>query len=98
VTGRSKTPETALYGDVIKWVRKDNWVPIRVDFYDKTGKLLKRSTVVSLENVAGNWTPMKVEMHNVQTDHKTVMVVNNVEYDTQIAANTFEKSNLERAR
>lgn len=98
VPGRSKTPETSLYGNVIKWVRKDNFVPIRVDFYDKTGKLLKRSAVVKLDNIKGNWTPMKMEMHNVQTEHKTVMTVEKVVYDIPIAPNTFEKSNLERGR
>ncbi|MFQ6104935.1 MAG: outer membrane lipoprotein-sorting protein [Candidatus Glassbacteria bacterium] len=98
VRGRSKTPETSLYGDVVKFIRKDNYVPIRVDFYDKSGKLLKRSKVLDLKKIDGNWTPMKMEMHNVQIDHKTIMTVKEVEYDMKIPSKTFTKTNLEKGR
>jgi outer membrane lipoprotein-sorting protein len=98
VRGRSKTPETSLYGDVVKFVRKDNFVPIKVEFYDKSGKLMKRSTVLDLQNIKGNWTPMKMEMHNVQTEHKTIMTVNKVEFDTDIPDNVFTQTYLEKGR
>jgi len=98
VRGRSKTPETSLYGDVVKFVRKDNYVPIRVDFYDKSGKLLKRSNVLDLKKIEGNWTPTKIRMHNVQTNHKTVMSTTKVEYDMSIPDKTFTKTNLEKGR
>ncbi|GEM_PF-1468367 len=98
VRGRSKTPDTALYGDVVKYVRKDNWVPIKVDFFDKSGKLLKQSMVLDLKKIKGNWTPMKVEMNNVQTKHKTIMTVEKVEFDTDIPNRTFTKTHLEKGR
>lgn len=98
VRGRSKTPETSLYGDVVKFVRKDNFVPIQVDFYDKSGKLLKRSKVLDLQKIKGNWTPMKMEMHNVQSDHKTIMTVTKVEFDTDLPDNIFTQTNLEKGR
>ncbi len=98
VRGRSKTPENSIYGDVVKFVRKDNYVPIRVDFYDPKGELLKRSRILDLKLIEGNWTPMKVEMHNLQTDHKTVMTVTKVEYDQEIPARYFTKAHLEKGR
>jgi outer membrane lipoprotein-sorting protein len=98
VRGRSKTPETSLYGDVVKFVRKDNFVPILVDFFDKSGKLLKKSKVLDLKKISGNWTPMKVSMHNVQSNHKTIMTVTKVEYDVKIPDKTFSKTNLEKGR
>ena len=98
VRGRSKTPETSLSGDVVKFVRKDNFVPIQVDFYDKSGKLMKRSKVLDLQNIKGNWTPMKMEMHNIQTEHKTVMTVQKVEFDVDIPGNVFTQTNLEKGR
>lgn len=98
VRGRSKTPETSLYGDVVKFVRKDNWVPIRVDFYDQKGELLKRSRVLDLKQIEGNWTPIRVEMHNVQTEHKTIMTITKVEYDQEIPSRYFTKAHLEKGR
>jgi len=98
VRGRSKTPETSLYGDVVKYVRKDNFVPIKVDFYDKSGKLLKESKVLDLKQISANWTPMKIEMHNVQEDHKTIMTATKVEYDMEIPDRTFTQTYLEKGR
>lgn len=96
VRGRSKTPEKSLYGDVVKYVRKDNWVPIRVEFFDKKKELLKVSRVLELKQIGGNWTPMKVEMQNVQSDHKTIMTITKVEYDTDIPDRYFTKTHLEK--
>jgi hypothetical protein len=96
VTGYPSTLETALYSKIVQWVRKDNFVPIAMDFYDQEGTLLKQSRVLELEEVDGNWTPMKLQMHNVQIDHRTVMTVEEIEYDAKIPGRTFEKSNLER--
>jgi len=98
VSGRSRDLDASLYSKVVQWVRKDNYVPIRVDFYDKDGELLKRSTVLDLENIDGNWTPMKMQMHNLQINHKTVMTIDKVEYDTKIPSRYFNKSNLEKGR
>jgi len=39
---------------------------------------------------------MKVEMHNVQSNHKTVMT--KVEYDTDIPDRYFTKTHLEKGR
>jgi len=98
VTGHPKDLDTSLYGKVVQWVRKDNWVPIHMDFYDKSGQLLKKSRVIDLQDIDGNWTPMKMEMLNVQTRHKTVMTVNKVEYDTEIPDRYFTKSHLARGK
>ncbi len=98
VRGRSKTPAQSLYGDVVKFMRKDNYVPIRVDFYDKSGKLLKRSRVLELKKIDGNWTPTKTEMHNVQTNHKTIMTIGKIEYDKEIPDRYFKKTYLEKVK
>jgi outer membrane lipoprotein-sorting protein len=98
VTGHSKNLKDSLYGKVVQWVRKDNYVPIKVDFYDKSGDLLKQSRVTDLQQIQGNWTPMKMQMHNVQIDHKTLMTIDEVEFDVDIPSRYFEKSYLERGR
>jgi outer membrane lipoprotein-sorting protein len=98
VVGRSKNLDESMYGKVVQWVRQDNFVPIKVDFYDKSGDLLKQSEVLDLQNIGGNWTPMKMQMHNVQINHKTLMTIEEVEFDTEIPDRYFEKSYLERGK
>lgn len=60
------------YSRLVVWVRKDNYVPSRVEFYKK-GRLLKVMTNEKGERIEGFWVPQKVVMENVQTGHKTLM-------------------------
>lgn len=88
--------DDALYSKVKQWVRKDTYVPIYIEFYDPDGDLLKYSKVLKLERIDGYWTPVESVMHNVQTDHKTLMKIEKIEYDIDIPKQTFSKTNLER--
>lgn len=90
------TGKDALYSKVIQWVRKDIYVPIKMEFYDKKGKILKVSKVLELKKIDGYWTPVKSVMHNVQIDHKTVMKLDKVEYDRKLSGKIFSKTNLEK--
>ncbi len=88
--------DDALYSKVKQWVRKDIYVPVYIEFYDPDGDLLKYSKVLKLEKINGYWTPVESVMHNVQTDHKTLMKIDKIEYDVEIPEHTFSKTNLER--
>jgi len=86
----------ALYSKVIQWIRKDIYVPIKMEFYDEKGKFLKESKVLELKKNDGYWTPIKSVMHNVQIDHKTIMSIEKVAFDKKIPDNTFSLTNLEK--
>jgi len=84
------------YGKIVQWIRKDIYVPVKIDFYDEKGKLLKVSRATQLKKIDTYWTPIVTEMHNVQIDHKTVMTIEVIKYDVDIPAKVFSKSNLEQ--
>ena len=95
-TSLPKSGSESPYGKIVQWIRKDIYVPVRIDFYDDKGKLLKISRATRLKKVGKYWTPMVNEMHNVQIDHKTVMTIEKIKYDVDIPAKIFSKSNLEQ--
>jgi len=84
------------YSKIVQWIRKDIYVPVKIDFYDEKGKLLKVSRATQLKKVDTYWTPIVTEMHNVQIDHKTVMTIEKIKYDVDIPGKVFSKSNLEQ--
>lgn len=88
--------DNLMYSKVVQWVRQDIYVPVKMEFYDDKGDLLKVSSVTSLDKVDGYWTPLESVMHNVQIDHKTVMKVEKIQYDVELPDKIFSKSNLER--
>lgn len=85
-----------MYSRVIQWIRKDILVPIRIEFYDLDGKLLKISQVAKLEQIDGFWTPLESVMENVQTGHRTIMRIKKMAYNKDIPDQMFTRTSLEK--
>jgi len=70
-------PETdTQYSKLIYWVRKDNFVPIRGEFYDKQGKLFKVLEVLKVEKLPdGTWLTKLTKMSDVQARRVTVLEI-----------------------
>lgn len=78
------------------WVRKDNFVIAKIDFYDRQEKLLKQLSVSDIRQINGIWTSGRMEMKNVQDSHTTVIELKNVEYNVPINDSFFSAAALER--
>ncbi len=69
---------------------------VYVEFYDKLDKLHRVLTVSDIRKVQGFWTIQKMEMKNVQTEHRTVIAVHNQQYDMKIDKTLFTVAKLEK--
>ena len=91
------TPKDGTDKDYIfikAWYRKDNFYPIRMEYYDKGGSLWKVLERRRLEKVQGYWFPMEMDMKDMKTDHSTLSSVNRVEFDKGLDDEVFSKRNL----
>jgi hypothetical protein len=60
------------------WIRKDNLVTVKREFYDKQRRLEKIERHRRLVNVAGSvWRTNEVEMQDVQNGTKTLVTIDN---------------------
>ena len=80
----------------VSWISKENNVIQKSEYYDRQNRLLKTLACEQIEKVSGYWTTLKMTMTNVQTNHKTVYEVKNMQYDIPISENFFSVSALER--
>ena len=87
-----------MYSKVISWIRKDIYIPIKIDFYDRHGELLKSMVLSDFRNTDGFWKAFKLEMENFQQKHKTIIEYQNVKYNSNLEDNLFEVSSIERGR
>lgn len=94
VESRSKNKDS-MYGKTVKWVRKDNHIPVKVEYYDKEGKPLKVMKVEKLEKKNGFWVAVKTVMHNVQENHKTIMTIDEISHDSGLKDSFFRPNTLE---
>jgi len=84
------------YSKKIGWIRKDNFIAIKVEYYDKQGTLLKVLEVNGVKEIDGFWTATNMTMNNLQREHKTIISIESIEYNMPLDDNLFTVNSLEK--
>jgi hypothetical protein len=84
----------AKYPMIQSWVRMDNFVVIKAQYYNKQEEIEKTFQVLKLEKVDDIWTSLELSMENHKMKHKTVSKVANVAYNQGIPDVRFDKREL----
>lgn len=84
------------YSKIIKWVRKDNYIVILSEHYDKSGKLSKKIDIEKVENIDGVWFETEISAENLTTGHKSKFIFKNIKTNLDIPEKYFKSSYLER--
>lgn len=87
------------YSRKLTWVRTDNFVEAKVEYYDLAGRLLKTQRVTKPQAVdakGGRWFPMFREMTNHQTGHRTTLNVLKLETNVPTPDDLFTTRAIER--
>ena len=93
------TKQDSGYSKKINWVRKDNFLETKVEYYDVGGRLLKTQTASEhklLEPDTQRWVAQRREVTNHQTGHKTIFTFDRIESGMALADDLFSKRNIER--
>ena len=88
--------EDYMYSKTITWIRKDNYIGLKKEFYDEDGELLKILKIKKFENISGFDIITKSEMENVQKNHKTTMELDDVKINTGIPSSKFSERMMMR--
>jgi len=77
------------------WVDQERYVPLKVDMFAKSKKLLKRILFSDVQKVQGRWFPMTMLYKDMLKEGKgTKMTFVEIQLDAKIPANIFNKSSL----
>ena len=72
------------------WIRKDIFLSIKKEFYNKQDQLEKVSVDEELENVSGSmWRSKKVTMEDLKAKHKTVLATTGRKIDKGVPDSKF---------
>jgi len=88
--------EDYMYSKTITWIRKDNFVGVKKEFYDEDDELLKILSIKKVEKIEGFWIISHSEMKNVQKNHKTSMKLSNIKVNTGVSASKFSERMMMR--
>ena len=88
--------EDYIYSKTITWIRKDNFIGLKKEFYDEDGELLKILKIKKFEKISGIWIITLSEMENVQKNHRTSMKLDNIKINTGIPSSKFTERMMMR--
>lgn len=88
--------EDIEYSHVKMWIRKADYIPVKLDFFDEDGKLLKVMTNSGIKEVDGHLTPSIIEMKNIQENTRTILELTKIKYDVKLKDHIFTTRYLEK--
>lgn len=97
ITATPKASADSQYSKIVAWVRKDNFVAIRLKMFDRQGRLLKKLFVRRLgKGRQGRPVVKETRMVNVQDRSSTLMQVLSTQSLKGGASGVFTVRNLAR--
>ena len=77
------------------WVDEERFVPLKMDLFAKSGKLLKRTILSDVQKIQGRWFPKTMLYKDMLKDGKgTKMIIDKIQFDAPIPTSVFNKGNL----
>ena len=72
------------------WIEKGKLFTLKVEFYDRRGRLQKVQTNHALENVSGTvWRAKKILMNHLERKHKTLTGITSRKINTSVKKSVF---------
>ncbi len=85
-----------MYSKTLTWVIKGKWIGLQKKFWDEDGDYLKSLHIKKYDKIQGFWMIERVEMDNVQSNHKTIMKLSNIKINSGIRNNMFTERMMKR--
>jgi len=92
---RPKEKTDSQYSLVKSWVAKGIYVPVFIEYYNKKTKLIKEYSIAKLKKIQGIWTEIEVVMIDLDREHRTLIKVKDIKYNSNLPDDTFTRRNLE---
>jgi outer membrane lipoprotein-sorting protein len=93
-------PESAVvWGKVIRWVSKDEYLIMKSEYYDEDEYLVKTELGKEVKMMDDRKIPSKIEIIPAdKEDQKTIVEINEMEFNIDIQNSFFSQQNMKRLR
>ncbi len=99
VIERDPVDKYSGYTRQVVWIDKQEYRPLKIEFYDRKNALLKTLTNTGYKKYLENhWRPDEMYMENHQTGKTTRIIWSNYRFRTGLSDSDFEVNDLKRAR
>ena len=92
-----KPDAPVVWGKLYYWVRKADYIPVTVEYYDEKGTLMRDMVFSDIKILGDRKIPSKWTMYNkTKEGHSTSFVINDMQFDINIPNRKFSFQELER--
>ncbi|MEN8108153.1 MAG: outer membrane lipoprotein-sorting protein [Pseudomonadota bacterium] len=84
------------YARRLSWIDRERSLPLKEEYYDARGELMRIFTADEVKQVDGHWTVVRRSMRNELSGHHTEVVFKEVEYDVGVSDDLFSERYLRR--
>lgn len=88
--------EEEQYSKKIGWISKEKEIPVKIEFYDEDGELLKILDIQKIENFSGYWIVTKQLMKNIQKNHNTTIELSNLKINIGLQSSKFTQRAMQK--
>jgi outer membrane lipoprotein-sorting protein len=85
------------YGKRVSWIDQNNWIPLKIDYFDRRGMLWKTLSI-TWQNKDGLWFWKKAVVENAQNDYKTFIIIDDVKVNVGLHDREFTRVALARKK
>jgi len=94
-----KEEAAVVWGKIIMWVSKKDYLELRAEFYDEDGKLVNIMKASDIKKMNGRTIPTRLEMIPAEKPgQKTVIVYEDIQFDIPIPDRFFSLQNMKKVR
>jgi len=84
----------AYISRTVSWVVKDEWIGLKKEFYDDSGKLFKKLTINEYDKADGCWVISDMTMENLEKGSSTRIRMEDVEFDSGLRSSLFTERQM----
>jgi outer membrane lipoprotein-sorting protein len=97
VEATAKPEAAVVWGRVVYSVRKSDFIPLKQEFYDERGELVRTMSFSDVQSIGGRRIPTRWEMRpQAKPANVTTIVLKNAVYDRPIDPEIFTQRNLQK--
>ncbi len=96
IPAETRLKKESGYQKMMYWIDPDKAMTLKVDYYNRSGTLLKTMENSNLERAGNYYRWRKTEMHDLKRDHRTVLDFSNRRINQALSAQYFTIRYLER--
>ncbi|MFC2175921.1 outer membrane lipoprotein-sorting protein [Bacteroidota bacterium] len=97
LTAKPNAP--VVWGHILVWVSKADFIQMRTEFYDEDGYLVNIFNAYDIKEIDGRTMATKMEMIPVEEPgNKTIIITNNIKFDTGVKEDYFNTNQMKRMK